>query len=55
MIVLGAGMPERQRSNREVVRSQRKKQMREIPAGANPTPEKTRGRREKTLGLVCPR
>lgn len=30
VIVLGVGMPERQKSNREVVRSQRKKQMSEI-------------------------
>lgn len=38
VIVLGVGMPERQKSNREVVRSQRKKQMREICQQGNSHP-----------------
>lgn len=42
-MVLGVGMPERQGSNREVVRRQRKKQIRNIPAGTTLSPEKTWG------------
>lgn len=41
--MLGVGMPERQRSNREVVRRQRKKQMKEIYQQGPPSPLKGSG------------
>lgn len=53
MIVLGVGMPERQKSNREVVRRQRKKQMRERDEQGTLPPRKDWVRREKTLGSGC--
>lgn len=51
MIVLGVGMPERQKSNREVVKRQRKKQMRDRDEqGTTPSPERL-GKKGKDLGV----
>ena len=54
MIVLGVGMPERQKSNREVARRQRKKQMRETDPQGTLLPLKDLVRREEIVGLACP-
>lgn len=52
---LGVGMPERQKSNREVARRQRKKQKRHRPAGQGTLlPLEDLVRREEILGLARP-
>lgn len=51
MIMWGVGVPERQSSNREVVRQQRKSQMKAICQQGPPSPPRGLGEKGKDVGV----